>query len=541
MNNIDIKTKDKLPKSVKSIDKTIAWTERIKDPLVYAIEKVKDFTDGDIDIIDYGEDKIKYYSNRIKDESLYASKKSINKSKDILIDKYKKKKLLKHNKDMPKEVINNSKKTIKTSKNVVNKTNKTIKNSKRVVEQGRKLAIESTKKTVKGIKVAVKATVSAIKGIIAGVKSLIAMIAAGGSLAAIVILVICLIGLLATSIFGIFLSSEKTSSNSITMNDVVRECNKDFSNKLESIQNSNIHDEYVLEGNMASWKDILLTYTIRQSNGINEKEVITLDDSKKKLIKDIFWDMNEITYSVKTEKVESSSVNTNDLSLDNINKKVLHINIKSKTAEDMKLKYNYNPLQIKQYNELLSDKYSNLWNGVIYGRIDSGEYVNWRQKDPSWSSIKMGNSSGTIGSIGCLVTSISILIEKSGVNTLIQPFNPGTFVEELNKHGGFDSSGNLSYSAVNKAVPGFKYAGNVNLRNKSKDEKLLLIKQYLDNGYFITAEVKGATPGHQHWVAVTSVDDTDVIMVDPASEQTVMWNAYNYTKTSQFNYFKIET
>lgn len=541
MNNIDIKTKDKLPKSVKSIDKTIAWTERIKDPLVYANEKVKDSTDGDIDIIDYGEDKIKYYSNRIKDESLYASKKSINKSKDLLIDKYRKQKLLKHNKDVPKEVINNSKKTIKTSKNVVNKTNKTIKNSKRVVEQGRKLAIESTKKTVKGIKVAIKTTVSAIKGIIAGVKSLIAMIAAGGSLAAIVILVICLIGLLATSIFGIFLSSEKTSNNSITMNDVVRECNKDFSNKLESIQKSNIHDEYVLEGNMASWKDILLTYAIRQSNGINEQEVITLDDSKKKLIKDIFWDMNVVTYSVKTEKIESSSVNTNDLSLDNINKKVLHINIKSKTAEDMKLKYNYNPLQIKQYNELLSDKYSNLWNGVIYGRIDSGEYVNWRQKDPSWSSIKMGSSSGTIGSIGCLVTSISILIEKSGVNTLIQPFNPGTFVEELNKHSGFDSSGNLSYSAVNKAVPGFKYAGNVNLRNKSKDEKLLLIKQYLDNGYFITAEVKGATPGHQHWVAVTSIDDTDVIMVDPASEQTVMWNAYNYIKTSQFNYFKIET
>ncbi len=37
------------------------------------------------------------------------------------------------------------------------------------------------------------------------------MIAAGGSLAAIVILVICLIGLLAISILGIFLSSEKTS------------------------------------------------------------------------------------------------------------------------------------------------------------------------------------------------------------------------------------------------------------------------------------------------------------------------------------------
>lgn len=540
MNIIDIKTKDKLPKSVKSIDKTIVWTERIKDPLVYANEKVKDSTDGDIDIIDYGDDKIKYYSNRIKDESLYASKKSISKSKDILIDKYKKKKLLKHNKDMPKEVINNSKKTIKTSKNVVNKTNKTIKNSKRVVEQGRKLAIESTKKTVKGIKVAIKATVSAIKGIIAGVKSLIAMIAAGGSLAAIVILVICLIGLLATSIFGIFLSSEKTSSNSITMNDVVRECNKDFSNKLESIQNSNIHDEYVLEGNMASWKDILLTYTIRQSNGINEKEVITLDDSKKKLIKDIFWDMNEITYSVKTEKVESSSVNTDDEMVMEEQKKVLHIYINNKSVEDMKSKYFFNSAQANQLTELSSSKYDSLWNGVIYGSIDSGEYVNWRQKDSSWSNIKMGNSSGTIGRIGCLATSIAILVEKSGVYKDINPFNPGTFVEELNSHDGFDDKGNLKFSSISKVVPKFKYVGNINLRNKSKEEKMSLINQFLDSGYYITAEVKGATPHNQHWVAVTKVDGYSIIMVDPASDNTNMWNAYNNEKTSQFIYFKVE-
>ena len=96
MDIIDIKTKDKLPKSIKSIDKKIAWAERIKDPLVYANEKVKDSTDGEVDVLDYGEDKIKYYSNRIKDESIYASKKGIVKSKDVLIDKYKKSKLLKN-------------------------------------------------------------------------------------------------------------------------------------------------------------------------------------------------------------------------------------------------------------------------------------------------------------------------------------------------------------------------------------------------------------------------------------------------------------
>ena len=75
-------------------------------------------------------------------------------------------------------------------------------------------------------------------------------------------------------------------------------------------------------------------------------------------------------------------------------------------------------------------------------------------------------------------------------------------------------------------------------RGKSRSEKLALIQQYFSQGYYITAEVKGATPGNQHWVAVTGIDSVNVMMVDPASSQTIMWNAYEVSKTSQFNYFK---
>jgi|GEM_PF-3039562 hypothetical protein len=59
-------------------------------------------------------------------------------------------------------------------------------------------------------------------------------------------------------------------------------------------------------------------------------------------------------------------------------KKVLYITITSKTSEQMSKEYSFNELQMKQYNELLSNEYSSLWNGIIYG-IDSGEYTTWRQ------------------------------------------------------------------------------------------------------------------------------------------------------------------
>ena len=262
-----------------------------------------------------------------------------------------------------------------------------------------------------------------------------------------------------------------------------------------------------------------------------------MDDSKKAIVKQIFWDMNSLSSEVKTETVTEQGVNTDEMPKQ-VEKRVLHIKITSKSAEQMKNDYHFNTAQIKQYNELSDNKYASLWSGVIYGLNDTGEYVNWRQGGQSWSNIRIGNTSSTIGNIGCLVTSIAILIEKSGVNTTIVPFNPGTFVEALNNNGGFDGKGNLYYAPISKVVPNFQYVGNVNLRGKSRAEKLLLINQYSSQGYYLTIEVKGATQGSQHWVAMMSVNGNNVNIVDPASDKTDLWSAYEWGKTTQFNYFK---
>lgn len=540
----DIKVKDITKKGIKTINKAVVQTERFKDTIVRTKEKTEESVSNDITSEEYASNKIKFATNRGVDEgvhqfnkqgqkSLMKTKENYQKSKAKI--KQLKKKL--QTKSKAQSTVKNTKTAIKTSNEVVKKAEKTAKETAKASKRAAKLAKETAKRTAQGIKLAVKATISAIKAIIAGTKALIAAIVAGGWVAVIVIIVICLVGLLVSSIFGIFFSSEKTSANAITMNEVVAECNQEFADKIQSIQNSNAHDEYVLDGNMASWKDILLVYTIKQSNGKNETDVVTMDDNKKKVLKEIFWDMNSLSSEVKEETVTEQGVNTDEEPKE-VEKKVLHIKITSKSVEDMKSQYSFNNEQNTQLAELSSDKYSSLWAGVIYGSNGSGEYVNWRQGDPSWANVRIGNTSSTVGKIGCLVTSIAILIEKSGVNTTISPFNPGTFVEALNKNGGFDSGGNLQYAAVNKAVPGFSYVGNVNLRGKSRSEKLATISQYFSQGYYITAEVKGATPGNQHWVAVTGIDSVNVMMVDPASSQTIMWNAYEVSKTSQFNYFK---
>lgn len=543
----DIKVKDIAKKGVKTINKAVVQTERFKDNIVRTKEKAEETVSNDINSNEYASNKIKFATDRAFDESVNQFNKQGQKSFMKTKENYQKskakiKQLKKKIKDKRKvkSTVKNTKTAIKTSKEVAKKTEKTAKETIKASKRTMQIAKETAKRTAQGVKVAIKTTISAIKAIIAGTKALVAAIVAGGWVAVIVIIVICLVALMCSSIFGIFFSSQKTSANSITMNTVVAECNQEFSDKLQSIQDSNPHDDYVLEGSMASWKDVLTIYTIKQSNGVNQQDVMTIDDNKKNVIKQIFWDMNSLTSEVKDEMVTEQGTNADEMPKQ-VQKKVLHIKINTKTLEQMKNDYHFSPAQNKQLAELTDNKYASLWNGVIYGATDSGEYVNWRQAGQSWSNIKIGNTNSTIGNIGCLVTSIAILIEKSGVPTPnIEPFNPGTFVETLNKNGGFDERGNLYYGPISKVVPNFKYVGNVNLRGKSRSEKLALITQYVNAGYFVTEEVKGATPGNQHWVAVTGVNGNNVIMVDPASNQTDMWSAYEWSKSSQFNYFKAE-
>ena len=543
----DIKVKDIAKKGVKTINKAVVQTERFKDNIVRTKEKAEETVSNDINSNEYASNKIKFATDRAFDESVNQFNKQGQKSFMKTKENYQKskakiKQLKKKIKDKRKvkSTVKNTKTAIKTSKEVAKKTEKTAKETIKASKRAMQIAKETAKKTAQGVKVAIKTTISAIKAIIAGTKALVAAIVAGGWVAVIVIIVICLVALMCSSIFGIFFSSQKTSANSITMNTVVAECNQEFSDKLQSIQDSNPHDDYVLEGSMASWKDVLTVYTIKQSNGVNQQDVMTIDDNKKNVIKQIFWDMNSLTSEVKDEMVTEQGTNADEMPKQ-VQKKVLHIKINTKTLEQIKNDYHFSPAQNKQLAELTDNKYASLWNGVIYGATDSGEYVNWRQAGQSWSNIKIGNTNSTIGNIGCLVTSIAILIEKSGVPTPnIEPFNPGTFVETLNKNGGFDERGNLYYGPISKVVPNFKYVGNVNLRGKSRSEKLALITQYVNAGYFVTEEVKGATPGSQHWVAVTGVNGNNVIMVDPASNQTDMWSAYEWSKSSQFNYFKAE-
>ena len=225
----NIKTKDSKPKTIKTLNKAVVETKNLKDNIVSTKKKLKDNSNknnNEENAIDYGSNAITGTSSitasTIATQFNKNGKKSFKETRENIIkskikikefkDKQKAKRLVKDIIKTGKSTIKNSKMAIKTSKHAILKTQKMTKESVKVSKRAMQLAKETAKSTIKGIRMAIKATISAIKGIVISTKALITAIMAGGWLAVAIILVVCLVAMLCSSIFGIFLSSEKTST-----------------------------------------------------------------------------------------------------------------------------------------------------------------------------------------------------------------------------------------------------------------------------------------------------------------------------------------
>lgn len=171
------------------------------------------------------------------------------------------------------------------------------------------------------------------------------------------------------------------------------------------------------------------------------------------------------------------------------------------------------------------------------GQISTGPYASWKQYIGPWKNIPMGNSGSTVGQIGCLVTSVTMLLAKSGVPTVLPELNPGTFVEFLNKNGGFAAGGNFLWNSVTKAAPTFHYMDKVYVSGYSKQQKLQKLSELMGQGYYVVAEVKGNTG--QHWVAIDAIAGDTVVMMDPGGTGTDLWASYDWRNTSTYAYFKV--
>lgn len=265
-----------------------------------------------------------------------------------------------------------AKASIKTTQQAAKAAQRTAQATARAARAAAHAARAAARAAVAAAKVAAKATIAAVKAIIAATKALIAAIAAGGWIAVLVIVIICLIGLLIGSCFGIFFSSEDSGSG-YTMQNVVQEINDDYQQQIDTTKANLSHDVLEMSGSRAVWPEVLAIYAVKTTTDPdNAQEVATIDDSKKAILTDIFWEMNQISSrtETRTETVitETDDGNGNIVETETtVTQTYLYITVSHKTAEEMAAQYGFDEEQKEQLAELLNEENRSLWSAVLYG------------------------------------------------------------------------------------------------------------------------------------------------------------------------------
>ena len=433
----DIKTKDALKGTIKQLDKAAMVGDRMRTAYISTKEKAEHSVDAAEHSPDeYASDRVENAVDRGTHEAVHqfdkagrkgveTTKQNISKAKDG-VQKFKERRaeqslkrqtqtyrsastrtgtkateyaestIKQSARSAGKQTIKTTQKaTVKTAQKSVKTAEKTAKTMIKTTQQATKATQRAAQATIKasqkaaqaakatakavatGVKAAVKATIAAVKAIIAATKALVAAIAAGGWVAVVVIIVICLIALICGSVFGVFFSGEDSGTGQ-TMRTAVQEINTDYETSLEETKGQFTYDVLEMSGSRAVWKDVLAVYSVKvNTDPDNAQEVATMDDTKKQLLKNIFWEMNEISTRTDT-KTETQITETDDghgnivQTETEVTNTYLYITVSHKTVDEMVAQYSFNQEQKDYLAELLADKNNSLWNSVLYG-ITTGD------------------------------------------------------------------------------------------------------------------------------------------------------------------------
>lgn len=434
----DIKTRDMVKGTIKTIDKAAVASQRMKQAYISTKEKAEHSTHAsESSVEEYASDRMESGTDVVVHEGIHQldkagrwgvreTKENVHKAKDG-IQNFKQKRAMQsvkrstvnRNGRQSVKAVEQTQKTVKESarsagkkaiKTVSKGSAKTAQKTVKTAEQTAKTTIKTTQQAAKAAqktaqatakatqkaaqaakatakaavttaKAAVKATIAAIKAIIAGIKALVAAIVAGGWVAVVVIIIICLIALILGSVFGIFFSGED-SGTGMSMQTVVQEINTEYEAKLDETKASVSYDVLEMSGSRAVWKDVLAVYSVKvNTDPDNPQEVATMDEGKKNILKSIFWEMNSISSQTET-KTETVITETDDghgnivETETTVTRTYLYITVSHKTVDEMAAQYGFNQEQKDYLTELLKDENNSLWSAALYGiGASDGEIV----------------------------------------------------------------------------------------------------------------------------------------------------------------------
>ena len=211
---------------------------------------------------------------------------------------------------------------------------------------------------IKTAKVAKEAGKKVLRAIAAAAEKLVAAIGAGGAAAVSVVVVILLVGMLFASPLGILFAGEDAGTE-IKIPDAVATLNGEFTDEIYRIMEGNPYDALDMQEGMEAamlqnWRNVLAVYAVKVSTDEEHGlDVMTMDEEKLQLLREIFFDANQLVYELTTRTVDGERVTT------------LHISAQIKDAMQMADEYSFTAQQREMLEELLKPDYDDIFLSLI--------------------------------------------------------------------------------------------------------------------------------------------------------------------------------
>ena len=211
---------------------------------------------------------------------------------------------------------------------------------------------------IKTAKVAKEAGKKVLRAIAAAAEKLVAAIGAGGAAAVAVVVVILLVGMLFASPLGILFAGKDTGTE-IKIPDAVATLNGEFTDEIYRIMEEHPYDELDMQEGMEAamlqnWRNVLAVYAVKVSTDEEHGlDVMTMDEEKLQLLREIFFDANKLEYELTARTVDGEQITT------------LHISAQIKDAMQMADEYSFTAQQREMLEELLKPDYDDIFLSLI--------------------------------------------------------------------------------------------------------------------------------------------------------------------------------
>ena len=232
--------------------------------------------------------------------------------------------------------------------------------SKTAAKRARKSATQDAQRKMlkksnnRAIRAAAAAAKKLVEAAAKAVKELISALASlgGGTALFVVFSIVIVAGAFLASPLGILFADEQESEETVPLATTIAEIQGEYHAELERLQNGDYVSVQII-GQAPDWREVVAVFASKTAGAEDGVDVFTLDEERVELLRQVFWDMCEITTATQTVDVPDS--NPDDDVDDSHTETALTITITAKTAEQMRLEYDFSKYQNDALDILLEN------------------------------------------------------------------------------------------------------------------------------------------------------------------------------------------